>query len=1111
MRILGSICALLLSSTPALAHTSLLEHSYSGEQKLQAHPNVTTSAFSYHAVATMTGNYKIGLNCHQAPNMRTQLCENAVLPLDHPMTKARWPDPPIRSKLFFRPDSFGAFETFSGYPMIVKLEQGKCLYENEWITTYDVDTDSEPYSYPCPSGVVESHGIDSDPYLYYSRFGVFKPVNDAHLFAGVTVQTILSKFKELYPQQSQFCEDNGYCVNPFKVRLGGDSDYSSSWDGEFINLAPNQNANLSRFSHGTSLDIVAHEMGHAILEWNTNNIVSDVNAEPLETRSQRLAFHESFADIFAMGVKDYYARHLSATPPEGNWKQSDAYQKLYSDDENMWGIGWDAFVRDLSLRNVKQPRLDGVSIDDYRDYDDVTQSHFRAGALNKFFYLLASQSGWGVERAFSLVIKAMISCFDESTDMAHATQCIIESADEQDKTHLRQLAQKVGFHSQKMGIEPLKVDMSRLLEEVHYQITDPRIQESSVETLIIHVDDELYYSWSESSGIPWEAAHKATLTLSAGEHSIRWQIIDKNGNQFTSERIAFLINSALCVPENVAASNAEQLKLNGESFDLENGYTSVVLQDDIFIDNPQILKFARFTSGRFIKVLLDKDRNGFFDEQSETVLSRTELGNKLTFSLEALDALQQGPVLLRVIIEEAEGSSTCFLNESAQVIDVKSSVKGGTYQPPSISFSYTQLNQLITLNIQEQFSDAYSFKWTIGRETIETRSYTLTRELDEGIEVKLDLIRDDVTVKSISKVVVPISVPNIAIQCQQNERRCLLQSVHSEIVGALKYRWNIDGEIIERSNNTPFEYEFADYGEHSVKLSLLLNNDNVQFDHSQVIELHQVPTVDVVIKQTNDLFSFTLSQLLPEGYEIIWVIDGVEYRGVDKTLNLKLKENVDSVSYRILKGDVVVKQQDVAIVKVPDPNLKFKCKKAEGLRCSFTVEHDQIPSELTYYWSFGDEATLESTDPNVSHAYNQEGIYAVKLSLRVDQHADFTATKIVNIHPTQPPLVEPKINFSQYNNVIKLQAIGEGIESLEFKWLINDVALEGKEVEQVLANLGEDYDISLQIFYGGQKLMTLAQPIYIHKDIALEFDWELVSKDGGLPAFDFSVSHLEAK
>nr|WP_239033018.1 M4 family metallopeptidase [Pseudoalteromonas luteoviolacea] len=982
--------------------------------------------------------------------------------------------------------------------MVVKFENNRCIFKNNWVETYQGSA-SEPYSYACPEGVEESHGIDGDPYFYYYLKGAFKGVNDGHFFGGVAAQTLHWHFKALFPNQQNRCDaEAGYCLNKIKQRVDVVNLYQSSWDGEFTNYAGGTIG--SPYPHGSSLDIVAHEIGHAILEWNTGNIISDLNfeGELAELRAKRAALHESFADITAIAVKDYYARHLQAEPSDSNWIHTSIFSELYHYDNKFWGIGYDSRLANSFLRHVSKPRLDGISMDDYRDYEQTRGSHQRAGALNKLFYLISSSDGWSVQRAYRLVLKAMTGCFSSTADMYEASQCIVAVADERDKQHIINLAEQVGFVAAQKVNSQLNVAVKRMYGEAQLDINDPRISQDNITQLEVKLDEKSLLSWAPQSAKLWDEVKSTRHVLGAGEHRLSWHVELNDGTELESKRLLNLFESPLCRAEQNTERFISELSLNGQKSEIEAGVSEIILTEPVYKQSPINIEMLTLDSNVVTAAYLDKDRNGYFDSDSEKLINHSDLGGKAIYDLSQFQNLDSGQTVVRFVLSAQQERSSCTgLNES-QVIDVHMSLNEGEYTAPSIDFGFKQKNNDLHLSVRQLFSNAYTFKWIFEQEEVVTSDYHIVKSMNQTSEVTLVLLRDGVEVNRLTKTVNVAPQPEISIDCQQNGTECKL-SVEGELPSNIaRFAWRVD-EQHYTSSNSYLIYDFGTTGIKNLTVSLVLQGASVIFEKSQSIELKEVVEFDVDVLQENKEFIVNISKILPASYSLIWVVNGVEYPHSETGTVLTALSPEDSVSYILQKDGEPIFEKRIDIVHVNDPNLQISCQR-DGLECKFLAEHQSAAADLKYVWDFGDGTVIESNAHSISHRYQEAGEYVAKITLVIDGRTRFTAQSLVKVDVK--PLI--KISFKQHNQTLSLSASGEVHDGMAFQWLINNEIRYGQTIDYDFPDKTQITSIKLTVYEEEQEVLEVFENIQVFESSGLDFKWAQDNSEAPLK-FSFTV------
>ncbi|MCP3163984.1 M4 family metallopeptidase [Myxococcus qinghaiensis] len=140
-----------------------------------------------------------------------------------------------------------------------------------------------------------------------------------------------------------------------------------------------------------AIDITAHELTHAVTEYESNLIYSGESG----------GLNEAISDIFG-AVCEWHS--------EG--KVIDAGTFMIGEDV------WTPEIPGDALRYLFNPKLDGASLDDYADYTSGVDVHYSSGIANLAFYLLSqggthprfparpAVTGVGIEKAARIVYKA---------------------------------------------------------------------------------------------------------------------------------------------------------------------------------------------------------------------------------------------------------------------------------------------------------------------------------------------------------------------------------------------------------------------------------------------------------------------------------------------------------------------------------------------------------------------------------------------------------------------------------------------------------------------------------------------------------------------------------
>jgi pseudolysin len=213
----------------------------------------------------------------------------------------------------------------------------------------------------------------SEPVFYTGMFidgydkenGAASPSNDA-LYAGNEVKKM---YKDWY--KTDVLVKNGTPMQLIMRVHYGQFYENAFWDGRQMSFGDGG----EELYPLVSLSITAHEVSHGFTQQNSG----------LEYHGQSGGLNESFSDMAAQAAEAYAF---------GKNKWQFGYEVTKE------GTGIDAF------RYMDQPSRDGHSIDKATEYYPQLDVHFSSGVFNRMFYVLATQKGWTVRKAFAVMLKA---------------------------------------------------------------------------------------------------------------------------------------------------------------------------------------------------------------------------------------------------------------------------------------------------------------------------------------------------------------------------------------------------------------------------------------------------------------------------------------------------------------------------------------------------------------------------------------------------------------------------------------------------------------------------------------------------------------------------------
>ncbi|HEY8207973.1 MAG TPA: M4 family metallopeptidase [Myxococcaceae bacterium] len=183
------------------------------------------------------------------------------------------------------------------------------------------------------------------------------------------------------------------------------------WDGEKMNYGDGDGVDASAL---TALDVAGHEITHGLTE-RTAGLIYDGESGGL---------NEAMSDILGgVGVEWYAAKRN----PNVKWD--------YLIGEDVWTPG----KKGDALRYMNDPKKDGYSIDNYRDYPKQTEVHGSSGIANNAFYLLSHggknrtsgievKDAIGPEKSLKIFARALTTYMTPSTTFKEARQACLKAA-----------------------------------------------------------------------------------------------------------------------------------------------------------------------------------------------------------------------------------------------------------------------------------------------------------------------------------------------------------------------------------------------------------------------------------------------------------------------------------------------------------------------------------------------------------------------------------------------------------------------------------------------------------------------------------------------------------
>ena len=277
----------------------------------------------------------------------------------------------------------------------------RCYLDNEDLSVIDMKNKSccnhSPVRFSCIQHENINNRLDEVFWTgskndgYDQVNGAYSPSNDA-FFAG---QIIKDLYRNWYNQHVLINKDGSPKKLIMRVHFFADFE-NAFWDGKSMTMS---------FGDGgfflyplTSVGIAAHEVSHGFTQQHSNLIYSE----------EAGGIDESFSDMAAQAA-EYYAFG------KNSWKIGAEIIKA--------GIGFPE-----SLRYFDKPSRDGRSIDSADQFYSGLEMHLSSGVFNRLFYLIATQRGWNVRKAFEIMIKANMDYWTPTSNFQEASCGVIDAA-----------------------------------------------------------------------------------------------------------------------------------------------------------------------------------------------------------------------------------------------------------------------------------------------------------------------------------------------------------------------------------------------------------------------------------------------------------------------------------------------------------------------------------------------------------------------------------------------------------------------------------------------------------------------------------------------------------
>ena len=265
-------------------------------------------------------------------------------------------------------------------PPLHVTRQGKtCALRVDDVWTEDmggrIDGGGTPYMFDCP----ESKGREIN--------GGFAAVNDAHVFGSITTE-MYKTWYNISPLKS-----------PVHLRVHfGTKLEQAFWGGKQVTFGDGSDDLYPL----VSLDIVSHEIAHGFTEQNAGLIYA----------GQSGAVNEAFSDMAGMAAAAFARERYGFRSPDLDYSIGSTITKGAS----------------RAVRYMCQPKKDGRSIENARDYVDGMDVHHASGVFNRAFCLLSKAPNWTIRKAFDVFVLANQNFWRPDSTFTTAARGVLDAA-----------------------------------------------------------------------------------------------------------------------------------------------------------------------------------------------------------------------------------------------------------------------------------------------------------------------------------------------------------------------------------------------------------------------------------------------------------------------------------------------------------------------------------------------------------------------------------------------------------------------------------------------------------------------------------------------------------
>ena len=278
----------------------------------------------------------------------------------------------------------------------LRRENGVCYLENKYVRVINNNSSTSTKKEKSRNVRVASYNCEE---IDDGVNGAYSPLLDA-LFYGTVVGKMYEDWYNMAPLADTMT---------FRVHVG--TNFSEAmWNGAEFMFGDGDGVYYYPL---VSLDIIGHEIGHAVTEKNSH----------LYYFGQWGGINEAFSDMAGETAEAYL-------------------------DEADWVVGVDITYRGVPpLRFFKNPETDNMSISHVDDYTESLDPHLGSGVYNRVFYLLVQEYGLCIRDVFGVFLHANRMYWHHMSNYVRAACDVMKAAYDlgQDGSKFRKAFGNVGI------------------------------------------------------------------------------------------------------------------------------------------------------------------------------------------------------------------------------------------------------------------------------------------------------------------------------------------------------------------------------------------------------------------------------------------------------------------------------------------------------------------------------------------------------------------------------------------------------------------------------------------------------------------------------------------